>query len=182
MALASSSAPTVSSGRGSWLYRLPSIVAVPPCGRSRPRMTRIVVDLPAPFGPRNPVTLPGSTVKLRSSTATLVPKRLVKLLTSIKQPASSSRSLLPPYNCSHPKGISRQRNHDSQASACGACATDVSSPGRRATSPGGAVPPTSPRLDDRARQVNPSCQRRSRRRPAAYLCLPVPPFWPAPAL
>jgi hypothetical protein len=30
-----------------------------------------VVDFPAPFGPRNPVTLPGCTTKLRSSTATL---------------------------------------------------------------------------------------------------------------
>ena len=29
---------------------------------SRPRITRIVVDLPAPFGPTNPVTWPGGTV------------------------------------------------------------------------------------------------------------------------
>jgi uncharacterized protein YcnI len=36
-------------------------------------MSRIVVDLPAPFGPRKPVTMPGWTVKLRSSTATLLP-------------------------------------------------------------------------------------------------------------
>jgi hypothetical protein len=34
---------------------------------------RIVVDLPAPFGPRKPVTLPGSTSKLRSSTARVAP-------------------------------------------------------------------------------------------------------------
>jgi hypothetical protein len=32
--------------------------------------------LPAPFGPRNPVTLPGATSKLTSSTAVTGPKRL----------------------------------------------------------------------------------------------------------
>ena len=41
--------------------------------RSRPRIRRIVVDLPAPFGPRNPVTTPGLTVKLRSRTAVVLP-------------------------------------------------------------------------------------------------------------
>ena len=30
---------------------------------------RMVVDLPDPFGPRNPVTTPGGTSKVRSSTA-----------------------------------------------------------------------------------------------------------------
>ncbi len=34
---------------------------------------RIVVDLPAPFGPTNPVTFPGWTVNVRSSTATVAP-------------------------------------------------------------------------------------------------------------
>src|SRR5215471_9077972 len=59
------------------------MVAVPDWGRSRPRISRIVVDLPAPFGPRNPVTLPGSTANDRWSTATLCPKRLVRSRTSI---------------------------------------------------------------------------------------------------
>src|SRR6478752_425501 len=44
---------------------------------------RIVVDLPAPFGPRNPVTTPGRTVKLRRSTATFDPYRLVRPCSSI---------------------------------------------------------------------------------------------------
>src|SRR5262249_37309717 len=83
MDLASSSAPTVSSGRGSWSYRLPSIVAVPDWGRSRPRISRIVVDLPAPFGPRNPVTRPGCTVNDRFSTASVLPYRLVSVRASI---------------------------------------------------------------------------------------------------
>ena len=43
----------------------------------------MVVVLPAPFGPRKPVTCPGRTVKLRSSTAVTGPKRLVSPSTSI---------------------------------------------------------------------------------------------------
>ena len=34
----------------------PLTSAVPEVGLSRPRIIRIVVDLPAPLGPRNPVT------------------------------------------------------------------------------------------------------------------------------
>ena len=45
----------------------------PKVGRSRPTIMRMVVDFPAPFGPRNPVTLPGWTVKPTPSTARLVP-------------------------------------------------------------------------------------------------------------
>ena len=44
---------------------------------------RIVVDFPAPLGPSRPVTLPGATVKLRSSTATLSPKTCRRFSTSI---------------------------------------------------------------------------------------------------
>ena len=39
-------------------------------------MHRIVVLLPDPLGPRNPVTLPGTTSKLRSSTATILAEPL----------------------------------------------------------------------------------------------------------
>ena len=46
-------------------------------------MSRIVVDLPAPFGPRNPVTIPGWTVNDRSSTAVCDPYRLVRFATVI---------------------------------------------------------------------------------------------------
>ena len=56
---------------------LPLTVTVPALGRSRPTTIRIVVDLPAPFGPRNPVTRPGSIVQVMSSTAVLAPYRLV---------------------------------------------------------------------------------------------------------
>ena len=34
---------------------------------------RIVVDLPDPFGPRNPVTTPDGTSKVRLSTAVAAP-------------------------------------------------------------------------------------------------------------
>ena len=43
----------------------------------------MVVDLPAPLGPTNPVTAPGRTEKDRSSTATAEPNRLLIPVTSI---------------------------------------------------------------------------------------------------
>src|ERR1700692_1797919 len=46
-------------------------------------MQRMVVVLPAPFGPRKPVTLPGSMPNVRSSTAVLSPYRFVRPRTSI---------------------------------------------------------------------------------------------------
>ena len=75
-------------GASCW-YDTPLIVAVPLSARARPRINRKVVVLPAPFGPRKPVTTPGWTSKLRSSTAVFWPKRFVRLWTSIKQPALS---------------------------------------------------------------------------------------------
>ena len=42
---------------------LPFTVTVPLVGRSSPTIIRIVVDLPAPFGPRKPVTRPGLTMR-----------------------------------------------------------------------------------------------------------------------
>src|SRR3984885_8015123 len=57
--------------------------ALPSSTASRPRITRIVVDLPAPFGPTNPVTLPGATANDRPSRATVSPNRFRTRLTSI---------------------------------------------------------------------------------------------------
>src|SRR3954449_5535178 len=53
------------------------MVALPVSGRVSPTMILSVVDFPAPFGPRKPVTLPASAVKLTSSTASVVPYFLV---------------------------------------------------------------------------------------------------------
>src|SRR6202167_72699 len=52
------------------------MVAVPASGASRPRMTRMVVDLPAPFGPMKAVTWPGRTVNVIPSSACVSPNRL----------------------------------------------------------------------------------------------------------
>ena len=82
-AVASSSEPTSRSGLISASYRRPPTRARPEVGAARPRMIRMVVVLPAPFGPRKPVTWPGRTVKLRSSTAVTGPNRLVSPSTSI---------------------------------------------------------------------------------------------------
>ena len=71
--LASSREPPAHSGALRSLYFLPATVTVPVVGLSRPMIMRMVVDLPAPLGPRKPVTVPGSTVKEMLSTATLSP-------------------------------------------------------------------------------------------------------------
>src|SRR5882724_7255327 len=65
--------------------------AVPTVGESRPRITRIVVVLPAPVGPRKPVTFPGWTAKLSPSTAVTGPKRLVSPLTSMTTALTEGR-------------------------------------------------------------------------------------------
>ncbi len=46
-------------------------------------MTRIVVDFPAPLGPRKPVTRPGRAVNVTSSTAVKPPYVLVRESTVI---------------------------------------------------------------------------------------------------
>jgi hypothetical protein len=59
------------------------MVTEPPLGAAKPMIIRIVVDLPAPLGPRNPVTCPAETVNDRSSTTVRGPYRLVRFLTSM---------------------------------------------------------------------------------------------------
>ncbi len=71
----------------------PSTVAEPDVGIVRPSSVRRVVVLPAPLGPRKPSTRPGSALKLRPSTASVAPKRLVSESTSsIASPVRSSRA------------------------------------------------------------------------------------------
>src|SRR5215469_8428004 len=55
----------------------------PKDGGIKPVSIRMVVDLPAPLGPRNPSTSPRSTEKETPSTARLVPNILVKFSTLI---------------------------------------------------------------------------------------------------
>jgi hypothetical protein len=49
----------------------------------RPHNIRMVVDFPAPFGPRKPKISPRSTVKERRSTAVKVPNTLVRASTAM---------------------------------------------------------------------------------------------------
>src|SRR5271165_2277735 len=56
----------------------PQIIAVPAVGARKPVIIFIVVDLPAPFGPRKPSTSPRGTVKEMSSTAFSGPKCLTR--------------------------------------------------------------------------------------------------------
>src|SRR4026207_2346819 len=59
----------------------------------------MVVDFPAPLGPRNPVTTPGWTVKDRSSTASVSPYRLLSPRASIMHtPQYSSRKPAYPHH------------------------------------------------------------------------------------
>ncbi len=67
------------------------MVAWPADGGVRPTIIRMAVDLPAPFGPRKPVTEPGSTVNDTWSTAVKPPYRLVSSSTTIMDQAWSLR-------------------------------------------------------------------------------------------
>jgi len=60
------------------------MVAVPAVGSTRSSSIRKVVVFPAPFGPRNPVTRPGSTVNDKSSTALTPRYSLLSPQTSIR--------------------------------------------------------------------------------------------------
>src|SRR5215469_14245116 len=55
----------------------PRISISPAVGSSRPVSILIVVDFPAPFGPRNPKNCPGATLNVTSSTAVKSPNRRV---------------------------------------------------------------------------------------------------------
>src|SRR4051794_13167560 len=62
--------------------------AWPLSGSERPTSIRIVVVLPAPFGPRKPVTVPGSQRKVTSETTVRPPSCLASRFASI-MPADS---------------------------------------------------------------------------------------------
>jgi hypothetical protein len=62
---------------------VPSIVTDPLDGAFSPTIIRSVVDLPAPLGPRNPVTCPGRIVTDSRSTAVVAPYLLVTSRSSI---------------------------------------------------------------------------------------------------
>src|SRR5688572_22623824 len=69
-------------------------------------MTRSVVDLPAPLGPRNPVTRPGGTSNVSWSTAVTGPNRLLSPRTSIPVNVVSP---LRPRHSGGPHGVPSSR-------------------------------------------------------------------------
>src|ERR1700689_2006085 len=63
---------------GSVLRSMPRISIRPELGAKRPVSILMVVDLPAPLGPRKPKNCPGETRRSTPSTATRSPKRRVR--------------------------------------------------------------------------------------------------------
>jgi len=61
----------------------PHTAALPEVGARNPASIFMVVDLPAPFGPRKPSTSPRPTENDTSSTAVMAPNRLVRLRIAI---------------------------------------------------------------------------------------------------
>src|SRR3954463_5801499 len=57
----------------------PPMLTLPAEGGMKPVIMRMVVDLPAPLGPRKPSTSPRSTVKEMPSTARFAPKAFTRL-------------------------------------------------------------------------------------------------------
>jgi hypothetical protein len=81
---------------------IPAVDLDPPAvGSSTPAIIRIVVDLPAPFGPRKPVTMPGWTTKVQPVDRQLLPVPLTQVLTSII--ACSLASVAPVTPARHPR-------------------------------------------------------------------------------
>src|SRR3981081_3688857 len=64
----------------------PHTETAPALGGMKPVIMRMVVDLPAPLGPRNPSTSPLPTSKETPSTARFGPKDLLRLSTLITAP------------------------------------------------------------------------------------------------
>src|SRR3954453_19185659 len=73
------------AGMGFYTMSKPPTVTEPDVGGIKPVIMRILVDLPAPLGPKKPSTSPRSTEKETAFTASFSPKFLVKLSTLIIQ-------------------------------------------------------------------------------------------------
>src|SRR3712207_5016978 len=79
-------------GLGSAEYGRPLTSARPDVAGTRPVIIRIVVVLPAPLGPRKPVTVPDSSSNDTSSTTVRSPYFLVRPLTVIISASSTGIS------------------------------------------------------------------------------------------
>src|SRR5437868_13969101 len=85
------------------------MVARPQVGVARPSSSRMVVDFPAPFGPRNPVMRPGASSKDRSLTAVTVPYRLVSASTAMVLMAVPPEDVVNDVDASDVRGRGRAR-------------------------------------------------------------------------
>src|SRR5437764_1102931 len=74
---------------GSQNTSLPPMVAVPDVAVRKPARMRMVVDFPAPLGPRKPTTWPFSTENDTSRTATAPARRAPRLLSHLGQDAAA---------------------------------------------------------------------------------------------
>src|SRR6267378_3742178 len=103
----------------------PHTETLPALGGMKPVIMRIVVDLPAPLGPRNPSTSPLPTSKETPSTARFGPKDLLRFSTlitaplqkHIHRPARRGRSSLPGRRnriLSQPRSGYKQMTNDHQ--------------------------------------------------------------------
>ena len=69
--------------------------ACPRVGRCKPSSTRIAVDLPAPFGPSSPTTVPAGTENDRSSRTVRFPNLLTSPSNSIGAAVDDTATQLP---------------------------------------------------------------------------------------
>src|ERR1700749_4996223 len=79
----------------------PATLAVPEVGSARGHRILLVVDLPAPFGPRKPKVSPAATSKSMPRTASISPYLLVSALTEI---AGATLASPPPRPHRLPRG------------------------------------------------------------------------------
>src|SRR5579871_2087162 len=94
------------AGMGSLSMLWPPTVMVPADGGMKPVIIRMVVDLPAPFGPRKPSTSPRSSENEMPSTARFAPNNFSRFSTLIIQPApvpkkAESGDNQTPRKCKH---------------------------------------------------------------------------------
>src|ERR1700722_15295213 len=82
---------------GCLLTSKPPTTARPDVGAISPHNTRIVVDFPAPLGPRKPKISPACTSRFKSATAVKSPKRLTRFSMWTASPGllGTMRPLLP---------------------------------------------------------------------------------------
>src|ERR1044071_3797569 len=76
------------ASRGDSATSKPPTATLPSVGGMKPVIIRMVVDLPAPFGPRKPSTSPRSTVNEIPSTARFAPKDFTRLSILIIRPGA----------------------------------------------------------------------------------------------